>query len=116
MAKNNMKKSLKPFSGLILLCLNGLLAENAFAQPKPIPTTYTFFQGLTFPPFPGTIPRPAYGNGISAAPSFPLVEVPTPGLETEPAPPVRRRRQRVVEEEPAQPVRRRRRIPRPTNN
>jgi hypothetical protein len=120
----NMHKYLKLFSrlscGLVASWLTDVMA--VVAQPKPYPpaTTappvvtypiYSFFQGLTFSPFPGTIPRPVGGNG--ASPIFPLVEVPTPGLIAIKKPgtaPVIKRKKRLVAPEAEQPVRRRRRV------
>jgi hypothetical protein len=130
----NMNKSLKQFVSISCFLTAGLLTGvEAFAQTKPSPTptptpatppAYSFFQGLTFPPYPGTIPRPAFSAGSSAAPIYPIVEVPTPNngrkrsrtnREQEPAPEVRRRKPRVQQqpEPPEKPIRRRRRaVPR----
>jgi hypothetical protein len=113
--------------GVVASWLTGVTALEVVAQPKPAaPATaapiappaikypvYSFFQGLTFSPFPGTIPRPAVGNGISAPPIFPLVQVPTPGLiaiKKTGAAPVIKRKKRPVIQETEQPVRRRRRV------
>jgi hypothetical protein len=120
----------KILSGLVAGSLTGGAAIEAFAQPKPpvpatvAPTTpvappavnypiYSFFQGLTFAPFPGTIPRPAVGNGNSAPPVFPLVEVITPGLIATKKPdlvPVVKRKKKLVISEQTQPVRRKRKL------
>jgi hypothetical protein len=121
-------------SGLVAGWLTGTTAIEVVAQPKPSPpatvpptappaiknptTSYSFFQGLTFSPFPGTIPRSAVGNGIIAPPIFPLVEVPTPGLITAKksgTAPVAKRKKKLVTSEAEQPVRRRRRVI-PKNN
>jgi hypothetical protein len=133
--KTNMNKSLKQFVSISCFLTTGLLTGGlltgveAFAQTKPAPApatppTYSFFQGLTFPPYPGTIPRPAFSTGSSAAPIYPIVEVPTPNnsrkrsrtnREQEPAPAVRRKKPRVQQQpEPTEkPIRRRRRaVPR----
>jgi hypothetical protein len=105
--------------GLVAGWLTGAMAAEVVAQPKP-PTTappavnypsYSFFQGLTFAPFPGTIPRPVLNGGINASPVFPLVEVPTPGLIAAKTPgkvPVVKRKKKLVI--PEQPVRMRRRV------
>ena len=128
----NMYKHLKLLSRLSAVLVAGLwtgvAAIEAFAQPKPsVPPTaappviqpsYTFFQGLTFSPFPGTIPRPAVGNGTTAPPIFPIVEVPTPGLiaaKNSGTTPVVKRKKRLVTPEVEPPVRRRRRVI-PKNN
>jgi hypothetical protein len=117
-------KLLSRFSGGLMA---GWLTSTTavFAQPKPSspPTTaappainypsYSFFQGLTFSPFPGTIPRPVANGGINASPVFPLVEVPTPGLIAAKKPgtsPVVKRKKKLVTPEVEQPVRRRRRV------
>jgi hypothetical protein len=106
--------------GLVAGWLTSTAAAEVGAQPKPFPPTttappstnypnYSFFQGLTFSPFPGTIPRPVGGN---TSPIFPLVEVPTPGLITAKKPgttPVVKRKKKLVIPEAEQPVRRRRR-------
>jgi hypothetical protein len=123
-----MHKYLKLLSrlscGLVAGWLTGATAVEVIAQPKPsLPTTatppavnypnYSFFQGLTFSPFPGTIPRPVLNGGINASPIFPLVEVPTPGLIAVKKPgtlPVLKRKRQLVAPEAEQPVRRRRRI------
>ncbi len=69
--------------------LTSATALEVVAQPKPLPPaappaanspSYSFFQGLTFSPFPGTIPRPVVNGDVNAALPFPLVQVPTPGL------------------------------------
>jgi hypothetical protein len=130
----NMHKYLKLLSrlsgGLVAGWLTGATAIEVVAQPKPSPPTaapaappavrypsYSFFQGLTFSPFPGTIPRPV-GNGTVAPPIFPLVEVPTPGLITakkSDTTPTVKRKKKLVTPEAEQPVRRRRRVI-PKNN
>jgi hypothetical protein len=120
----NMHKYLKLLSKLSCGLAAGWLTGStaAVAQPKPSPPApaapptvnypiYSFFQGLTFSPFPGTIPRPV--GGTSASPVFPLVEVPTPGLIAAKKPdtsPVVKRKKRMVTPETEQPVRRRRRV------
>jgi hypothetical protein len=123
----NMHKHLKLLSrlscGLVAGSLTGAMAIEVVAQPKPSSPaapaappaikypSYSFFQGLTFSPFPGTIPRPVGGN--NASPIFPLVEVPTPGLIVAKKPgtsPVVKRRKKLVAPEAEQPVRRRRRV------
>jgi hypothetical protein len=130
--KTNMNKSLKQFVSISCFLTTGLLTGvETFAQTKPAatptpatPPAYSFFQGLTFPPYPGTIPRPAFSTGSSGAPIYPIVEVPTPNndrkrsrtnREQEPTPAVRRRKPRVQQqpEPPEKPIRRRRRaVPR----
>jgi hypothetical protein len=75
----------------------------AMAESKPSP----FFQGITFPIFPGTVPQPANVPGNTTAPVYPLVEVPTPGLRTVQSNP-RPRRNRVENNSEERPVRRRR--------
>jgi hypothetical protein len=131
-----MNKSLKLLSRLSWgLWAAGLTSTDAFSaiavETKPPATpdtsappvvmlspTYSFFQGLTFAPFPGTIPRPAFGSGTSTPPIFPLVEVTTPGLiatqGSGPVPVIKKKKKLVV---PAVelPVRRRRRVI-PQNN
>jgi hypothetical protein len=107
--------------------LTGTAAVEVVAQPKkPSPPataapaappaikypSYSFFQGLTFSPFPGTIPRPII-TGTIAPPVFPLIEVATPGLITAKksgTTPVVKRKKKLVAPEPEQPVRRRRRV------
>jgi hypothetical protein len=130
----NMHKYLKLLSrlscGLIAGSLTStMVLEEVVAQPKPSPPvtaappainypSYSFFQGLNFSPFPGTIPRSALGNGTIAPPIFPLVQVSTPGLVTAKKPgttPVVKRKKKVVTPEAEQPVRRRRRVI-PKNN
>jgi hypothetical protein len=109
----NMHKHLNLLSrlscGLVAGSLTGAMAP---AAPPAIKyPSYSFFQGLTFSPFPGTIPRPVGGN--NASPIFPLVEVPTPGLIVAKKPgtsPVVKRRKKLVAPEAEQPVRRRRRV------
>ena len=132
---NHLKLLSRLSCGLIAGLWTGATAIEVFAQPKPsapatvTPTapavppaikspTYTFFQGLTFSPFPGTIPRPAVGNGTTAPPIFPIVEVPTPGLiaaKNSGTTPVVKRKKRLVTPEVEPPVRRRRRVI-PKNN
>jgi hypothetical protein len=130
----NMHKYLKLLNrlscGLIAGSLTSATAIEVVAQPKPSPPaapaappaikypSYSFFQGLTFSPFPGTIPRSPVGNGTIAPPLFPLVQVPTPGLITAKksgTAPVVKRKKRLVTPEAEQPVRRRRRVI-PKNN
>jgi hypothetical protein len=121
----NMHKYFKLLSklscGLVAGWLTGTTAVEVVAQPKPSPPAtavppainypvYSFFQGLTFSPFPGTIPRPVGG---ATSPIFPLVEVPTPGLIAAKKPgtlPVAKRKKKLVAPEAEQPVRRRRRV------
>jgi hypothetical protein len=125
-----MNKFLKLLSrlsgGLLAVGFTGAAALEVVAQPsspaiaapsappitKPAPN-YSFFQGLTFSPFPGTIPRPAFGNGNNPPPVFPLVEVSTPGLIAAKQPgttPVVRRRKKLVISTIKQPARRLRRV------
>jgi hypothetical protein len=129
---NKSPKLLRRLScGLTAGLLTSVAAIEVVAQPKPSPPataapaappaikspSYSFFQGLTFSPFPGTIPRPVI-NGTTAPPIFPLVEVPTPGLLTAKksgTTPVVKRKKKLVVPEPEQPVRRRRRVI-PKNN
>jgi hypothetical protein len=121
----NMHKYLKLISrlagGLIAGCLTSTMVAEVAAQPSPptpaAPTVtypiYSFFQGLTFAPFPGTIPRPVGNGGTSNAPIFPLVEVPTPGLIATKNPgtsSVVKRKKKLVTPEAGQPTRRRRRV------
>jgi hypothetical protein len=75
----------------------------AMAETNPSP----FFQGITFPIFPGTVPQPANVPGNTTAPVYPIVEVPTPGLRKVQSNP-RPRRNRVEENTDERPVRRRR--------
>jgi hypothetical protein len=108
--------------GLAAGWLTGATAVEVLAQPKPSPPataappainypSYSFFQGLTFSPFPGTIPRSA--GGTSASQIFPLVEVPTPGLiaskKSSTSPGIKKKK-KLVTPEAEQPVRRRRRV------
>ncbi len=112
--------------GLTAVCLTGATAAEVLAQPNTpaaMPPAisypnYSFFQGLTFLPFPGTIPRPVVNGNISSI--FPLVQVPTPGLITakqpgasaikKPGAVAVKRKKRLVTPAAEQPVRRRRRI------
>jgi hypothetical protein len=122
-----MKKQTKPT--LQLLCTILAIGLSAWEiagvqaqQPKPsgaptakpappiAVTTYSFFQGMTWQPFPGTIPRAAFGSGNSASSLYPIVEVPTPGLATPGNLPRQNTTRRKVAEETPAPVRRRRRI------
>jgi hypothetical protein len=129
--RNIMNESTKPI--LRLLCTISaswvsaavIGSREVQAQPKPanppatkpaattVTTTYSFFQGLTFQPYPGTIPRAAI-SGENVTPAlYPIVEVPTPGLVSESSTPRRNTvRRKPVEETPA-PVRRRRRVVKP---
>jgi hypothetical protein len=130
-----MNKSLKLrcrlSCGLATGLLTSAIAIDVVAQPKPSPPAiaapaappaikypnYSFFQGLTFSPFPGTIPKPVV-NGTSAPPTFPLVEVPTPGpiaAKKSGITPAIKKKKKLVTPEAEQPGRRRRRVI-PKNN
>jgi hypothetical protein len=52
-----------------------------FGTPRILNSGSSFVPGVTLPVFPGTMPIPV-ASGAAAQPllSFPLVEVPTPGL------------------------------------
>lgn len=82
------------------------------AQAKESP----FFQGITFPIFPGTVPQPGNVPANTATPVYPLVEVPTPGLEKlQSTSSVKKRRNRIERSTNVEPSRRRR-IRRPRVN
>jgi hypothetical protein len=96
------KISLAILGSTMLWAEPGMIA--ALAQSKTSP----FFQGITFPVFPGTVPQPASGNNPPPTPIYPLVEVPTPGLRTGQATGRSGRRNRAEPATDEQPVRRRR--------
>jgi hypothetical protein len=121
-----MKKSTKPI--LRLLCAlaaswvgsTAICCAEAQAQTKPATTpaapagttTYSFYQGIIFQPYPGTIPRAAVGSdGSTSTPApYPIVEVPTPGLRQEGTTPRRNTTRRKISEETLPPVKRKRRV------
>lgn len=124
--KPNMNKSFKLLSQLFCGVVTSCLTSTAVlsAEPKPPSSTntlsipsaskspnYSFFPGLTFSIFPGTVPRPAFATGTITPPAFPLVEVLTPGMgvaQRSGTVPIVRKRKRPVVEEPEPRVRRRR--------
>jgi hypothetical protein len=84
----------KSIGWLVALCLSYTAADGGLTRAQSLGTntprtTYQFFPGLLFPPFPGTLPQSAQGAATGTV--YPLVAVPTPGLRAAgPAPQVNR--------------------------
>jgi hypothetical protein len=82
-------RNLQAYGLVAVVCAVALWSDPqrmAWAQGKPSGRTYQIFPGITFPNFPGTgarqNPGPTTTPSTPAKPVIPLVEVPTPGLQT----------------------------------